>query len=294
MSSGSPQARENTTASAGLEFLRELSVELAAGKVDLPSFPEVAVRVRRVLSDDRSTVDQVVRIVGSEPALAARLLKMANSVALNRSGKRVTELRTAVNRMGHNMVRSAAVSFAMAQIRGASKLVGLEKFLGDLWERSTHVAAVSFLLASRVTRLNADEAMLTGLLHGIGKLYIVTRAERHPMLFLEPNSLNDIIGHWHAAIGKAILESWEFDQVMCDAVARQDEVDAVEDAEMTLADVIHVAIMLVSLAADAAALEAALQCSAAAKRLRIDAVKSAAILSESASEIASLRQALTA
>ena len=71
----------------GFDFVRSLAAELSRGNVDLPSFPEIAVRVRRVLSDPKSSVEQVVRVVGSEPALAARLLRIANSASLNRSGR---------------------------------------------------------------------------------------------------------------------------------------------------------------------------------------------------------------
>jgi hypothetical protein len=53
------------------EFVQALAGELSAGNVELPSFPEIAVRVRRVLADAESTSAQVVRVVGSEPALAA-------------------------------------------------------------------------------------------------------------------------------------------------------------------------------------------------------------------------------
>src|ERR1700734_790134 len=108
-------------ANVAFEFVRSLAAELSSGKVDLPSFPEIAVRVRRVLSDPKSSVDQVVRVVGSEPALAARLMRISNSASLNRSGRPVSDLRTAINRIGYNMVRSAAISFAMAQIRNANK-----------------------------------------------------------------------------------------------------------------------------------------------------------------------------
>src|ERR1700744_248907 len=144
------------------DFIRALAGELSGGKVDLPSFPEIAVRVRRVLSDPKSTIDQVVRVVGSEPALAARLLRIANSASLNPSGRAVTALRAAINRVGYNMVRSAAISFAMAQIRSSNKLVGLEHHLQELWQCSTRVAAFSYVLARTGTKVNADEALLTG------------------------------------------------------------------------------------------------------------------------------------
>ena len=107
------------------DFVRTLAAELSRGNVDLPSFPEIAVRVRRVLSDPKSTVEQVVRVVGSEPSLA-RLLRIANSASLNRSGKTVTDLRTAVNRIGYNMQSAAPPCSSMAQIRKSSKLAGLE------------------------------------------------------------------------------------------------------------------------------------------------------------------------
>ncbi len=286
----SPQGQ--SAQSAAFEFVRSLSVELSGGRVELPSFPDVAVRVRRALADESSTVDQVVRIVGSEPALAARLLKMANSALLNRSGKQVTDLRTAVNRMGHNMVRSAAISFAMAQIRAASKLKGLEKFLEDLWESSTQVAAMSFVLASRLTKLNPDEAMLAGLLHAIGKLYIVTRAEKHPILFMQPEAMHDMIRDWHAAIGKAILENWEFSESMAEAIALQDDLARESEDPPNLGDVIAAALLISSFATDPKGLEAAMQGSPVIDRLRLNGEKSAEIMRESANEIASLRSAL--
>ena len=277
---------------AAFEFVRSLSVELSGGRVELPSFPDVAVRVRRALADEGSTVEQVVRIVGSEPALAARLLKMSNSALLNRSGKQVTDLRTAVNRMGHNMVRSAAISFAMAQIRAASKLKGLEKFLEDLWESSTHVAALSFVLASKLTKLNPDEAMLAGLLHGIGKLYIVTRAEKHPVLFMHQEAMNDMIRDWHAAIGKAILENWEFSDAMAEAISSQDDLMRESEDPPNLSDVIAAALLMASFATDPDGLEAAMQDSPVIHRLKLNGEKAAEIMSESANEIASLRSAL--
>jgi len=277
---------------AAFEFVRSLSAELSRGRVELPSFPDVVVRVRRALADEASTVDQVVRIVGSEPALAARLLKMSNSAMLNRSGRQVTDLRTAVNRMGHNMVRSAAISFAMAQIRAASRLQGLDGLLQSLWETSTRVAAMSFVLARKLTRLNPDEAMLAGLLHNIGKLYIVTRAEKHPELFSDPAFMNEVIRDWHAAIGKAILENWEFADSMAEAIASQDDLGRESPDAADLSDVVAAALLIAGFMSDPQGLEVAMQGLPVTARLGLNGEKSAAILNESANEIANLRSAL--
>jgi HD-like signal output (HDOD) protein len=274
------------------DFVRSLAAELSGGNVDLPSFPEIAVRVRRVLSDPKSSVDQVVRVVGSEPALAARLLRISNSASLNRSGRAVTDLRTAINRIGYNMVRSASISFSMAQIRKSNKLVGLEHHLNDLWSSSTLVAAFAFVLARNCTKVNPDEAMLTGMMHGIGKLYVLTRAIDHPELFASDATLNEIIGDWHASIGKAILENWNFSESMAQAVGEQTDFTRTEDGPPDLSDVIAVAILMASHVADVPGLDAVLRDLGAARRLGLDEAKTLAIMRESAAEVTALSQAL--
>jgi HD-like signal output (HDOD) protein len=282
------QAQSNVA----FDFVRTLAAELSGGNVDLPSFPEIAIRVRRVLSDPKSSVEQVVRVVGSEPALAARLLRISNSASLNRSGRPVNDLRTAINRIGYNMVRSASISFSMAQIRKSNKLAGLEHHLTDLWQRSTLVAAFAYVLARNCTKVNPDEAMLTGMMHGIGKLYVLTRAIDHPELFASDNTLNDIIGDWHASIGKAILENWNFSEAMAQAVGEQADFSRAVEGPADLSDVIVIAILMASHEGDIPGLEAALNGVGAAERLGLDEAKTQAVMSESAAEVTALSQAL--
>ncbi|MCS6948075.1 MAG: HDOD domain-containing protein, partial [Steroidobacteraceae bacterium] len=86
------------------QFVKELAAELSAGKIELPSFPDIAMRVQRVLTDDNVSPERVVRVVGSEPALVARIMSMANSAALNPSGRQISDLRTAVTRLGFDML----------------------------------------------------------------------------------------------------------------------------------------------------------------------------------------------
>ena len=279
---------------AALQFVRDLAAELSTGKVELPSFPDVAVRVRRVLSDDKTTIEQVVRVIGSEPALAARLLKMANSAALNRSGKALTDLRTAINRMGYNMVRSAAITFAMAQIRLASNLKGIEPQLGALWKHSTHVAATSYTIARKFTTINPDEALLTGLLHGIGKLYILTRVHGHPELFTDHGTIEQITRDWHASIGKAILENWEFAEEVTNAVADHEDITREHSGPADLTDVVTVGNMMAAFADCPDNIELNMQGIRAFQKMQIDGAKCIDIMRESQDEITALRQALGA
>jgi HD-like signal output (HDOD) protein len=289
----SSDAPETQHANA-FEFIKSLAGELSRGKVDLPSFPEIAVRVRRILSDPKSTIDQVVRVVGSEPALAARLLRIANSASLNRSGRAVTDLRAAINRVGYNMVRSAAISFAMAQIRNSNKLAGLEHHLQELWQCSTRVAAFSYVLARTCSKVNADEALLTGMMHAIGKLYVMTRATAHPELFATPAVLEEVIEVWHPSIGKAILENWEFPEEMAQAVGQQEEHGRMEIEFPDLADVIAAAVLMTRHGADLAALAAALKGLPCSIRLGLDEKRTQSVMEDSAAEVAALSDALGA
>ena len=283
-----------TDSSVAFEFVRSLAGELSTGKIDLPSFPEIATRVRQVLQDPKSSIDQVVRLVGSEPALAARLMRVSNASAFNRSGKQVTDLRTAINRIGYSMVRSAAMAFAMSQLRRGAKLERLQSRLDQLWQISTQVAALAYVLARTCSKVNPDEALLAGMMHGIGKLYIMTRAAQHPELFVDNETLDEICGSWHASIGKAILENWEFSDLMAEAVGEQDDFSREDEVEPDLRDVIAIAILMASYEADIPGLQIALNGLPATIRLGLDEARIHTVIEDCAAEVSALSEALHA
>jgi HD-like signal output (HDOD) protein len=289
-----PTTNAHSASNAAFEFVRSLAGELSAGKIDLPSFPEIALRVRRVLSDSNSSIDQVVRVVGSEPALAARLMRVSNAASFNRTGRPIADLRTAITRIGYNMVRSAAMAFAMSQMRRNNKLEALQPRMNALWERSTSVAAFAYVLARTCSHVNPDEAMLAGMMHGIGKLYIMTRAAQHQELFRDEATLNAIMDDWHAAVGKAILENWEFIETMSEAVGNQDDHARMDRNDPDLRDVLAVAILLAIYAEDVAALELALNGLPETIRLGLDEARIRTVMQAHATEVSALRDALGA
>jgi len=154
------------------------------------------------------------------------------------------------------------------------------------------VAAFAYVLARNCTKVNPDEAMLTGMMHGIGKLYVLTRVIDHPELFASNTMLNQIIGEWHASIGKAILENWNFSEAMAQAVGDQADYSRIEEGPADLTDVVIVAILMASHMTDAAGLEDALKDLGAARRLGLDEAKTQAVMKESAAEVSALSQAL--
>ena len=273
-------------------LVEALELELAGERIDLPSFPEVAARVRKALSNDDVEVEQIVRVISAEPALAARLLQLANSAALNSTGRRVTDLRTAISRIGFNMARSATIAFAMSQLRRAEAYKGLEQPLAELWEHSAHVAAVSHVIATRFTRLSADTALLAGLLQGVGKLYLLTRAARFPALLADAGAYQRLVAVWHERISGAILRNWEMADEIINAVVHASDADREHQGTTDLADVLAVGNALAALGPDPRDEEMLFLSMPAARRMKLTADSCGAALAASHHQIHSLRQAL--
>src|ERR1700678_3109369 len=234
----SPDAR-----GTALEFLRLLALEVSKGNVDLPCFPHVVIRIRNALADPSTTLEQTVIMVGAEPRLAAQLIQIAASAAFNPTGRPLTDLRTVINRLGHRVVESAAMSFAVQQVKEAASLRCIAKPLSDLWRECIAVASISQVVARRTT-VNPDEAFLTGLMHGIGRLYIMVRAVGSAAPLGNDRAFLDLVNGWHAAIGKAVLENWGFAEEICVAVGNQADYQHRSKFQADLSDVIIVSVVL--------------------------------------------------
>jgi HD-like signal output (HDOD) protein len=273
-------------------FVQALASELSGGKVELPGFPHIVMRVQRVLSDEKADATKIVRVIGSEPVLATQLIRMANSAALNPGGAPVSDLRAAVTRVGVDTVRSATIAFAMRQLREAATLRGLEMQLGVLWRRSVQVASLCFVVARRLTGVNPDTALLAGLLQGIGRLYILTRASRHRSLFCDAAAYQAIEHDWHLSIAAALLENWGIADEIVQAVHESENLERESRGAPGLPDVVVVGTLLAEINGDTSALAAQVQCAKPLQRLRLDQLACERFLAESAQEVAVLRDAL--
>ncbi len=284
--------REAVSSAAAFEFVRELAAEMSAGQVDLPSFPDVAMRVQRVLTDERVGLERAVRVIGAEPALATRVLQMANSAALGRPGQPITDLRGAITRLGFDMLRSATIAFAMAQLRRADAHRSIEKPLNRLWRRSVVVATTSFVVARRAREPSADTALLAGLLHNVGRLYILTRAARHPALFEDAVSYEAIVRDWHAQIAKALLENWGVAGDIVDAIHTVEGGEPEPRGHVSLVDVLSVAKELASFGDQPELLALRVAESRCAFRLGLEPAEAMKLLEDSRAELQALNEAL--
>lgn len=224
-------------------FVRGLATELSSGRVDLPSFPDIAMRVRKALDDESATVEQIARIVGSEAALAATVFTMASSPAMGYSGQPITDLKSAVARVGLSNVRAAALAFSLGQLRKAVQFQSIREDLNRLWQRSTYVAALARVIAMRVDNVNPDFAMLAGLLHNIGSVYVLARIQRQPTLANQPAVCRDILKDWTPGISRSIAENWGMPEEVVDAIGEQAEADAGRRGVPKVSDALGLALL---------------------------------------------------
>ncbi|MGC3979924.1 MAG: HDOD domain-containing protein [Steroidobacteraceae bacterium] len=229
--------------SKAFRFVALLAGEVSKGQIDLPAFPDAVARVKSALSNENVSPAMIAKVVASEAGLAARLMTLANSAIMNPSGSAITELKTAIVRIGYNNVRASSVAYAVAKLRQADELKGIRNELEALWKEAVGTAAMAYALARRIANVNADEAMLTGLVHNIGKVYILSRRQQLTDVQFGLNDTAVIMRDWHGNVGKAIVESWKFAPQIAAAIGDYEEPDR-PLRQADLADVLNVATRL--------------------------------------------------
>jgi HD-like signal output (HDOD) protein len=192
----------------------------ADNQLEIPAVPELAERIRRAVDDTSNGAAEVARVVQADPAVAARVVRVANSAAY--AGKApARNLREAVVRLGLQPTRDLVVAVTMQQIFSNAH-AALRRRLLELWRHSTHVAAVTFSLARRLKGMDAERALLAGLLHDIGAAVLITHAGRWPELVEEPKKLERVVGSLGGEIGVLALSRWGFEDDLL-AAAREAE-----------------------------------------------------------------------
>jgi len=171
-----------------MNTLENIIIEVETGGVSFPTHSDVAFRVRLALDDPDIPMAKAAQVVVAEPLLAARVVAVANSVAFNRSGIPVTDVRGAISRLGLKFVRGLATAVVMRQMAGSIKSPVYQNLGVRLWEHTVHVAALSHLLAGRFG-LAPDVAMFAGIVHEVGGFYLISRTDAHSDLSVDANML---------------------------------------------------------------------------------------------------------
>lgn len=217
----------------------ELYQDLNQDRLKLPSLPNLALRIRRTIDAKNSDADAVARVVMTDPAITAKLIKTANS-PVYRGRVPIENCAAAIVRLGADTTRQLVVSFVMRELFRTRSRV-LQKRMETLWRSSALVAAICFVLARRSKQFDPEKAMLVGLLSDIGVVPIVSYCERFPELAEQPADLENVITELRSQIGPMILRKWEFPEEFVEAARSSEEWSRDRSEAADYCDIVQIA-----------------------------------------------------
>jgi HD-like signal output (HDOD) protein len=202
------------------ELQKQLLQDYRDGRLALPSMPEVAWRIRDAVGREDRSLGEVARLVQLDPALAARLVQIANSPRY-RTAHPVKDCLGAVTRLGIEATRNLATSLALRNVYQGDN-AAVRRYLREAWLESCRVGAVCQVLASVTPGLKPDRALLAGLVHNIGVLPALQYFERFPELMDDSGRLDEVVAWVRGHLGGLLLRHWRFDPALA-AVAEQSD-----------------------------------------------------------------------
>ncbi|MBT3136431.1 HDOD domain-containing protein [Alteromonas sp. ALT199] len=180
----------------------------------LPTLPAIALKVRKAADDPDINLNAMGEVIGQDPSLSARMIKIANSAYMGRSVK-VTSISQAVTRIGLRQIKNISTALAMEQLF-VSKNDIVARYLQQEWANTVNIVAGAmavlqlYIARTKKREMSMDTMTLAALVHNIGVLPILTEAERHPEVFANPSFLEVAIDKLAGRIGASIMREWGF------------------------------------------------------------------------------------
>ena len=223
------------------QFLNEVKDAVVTEKLLLPSLPDIALKIKAECEKEDSSADNIAEVISQDPAMSVRLLQVANS-SLYRTRHSTDNIQRAITRLGLKMVRNLIMSLSMKQLYHASNDVIAERFR-ELWLASIKTAAIARLLAENIKHLDAEQAMLAGLIHNIGALPIILMAEEDDDLFDNPDALYKVVQKMQGDVGAYVFRNWHFPEYMIDVANEAYHFQRSHSGPADYVDVVQVALI---------------------------------------------------
>jgi HD-like signal output (HDOD) protein len=198
--------------------------ELLASNAALPSIPKVIALLLNELDQPEPDLRKISQLINTDPVLAARLLRLANSAQFQFANK-ISSVSEALALMGLDQVRSLAIAAAVAGAFVAIPGVDMNQF----WRYSLNTAKLARALAGMV-RQNQPAAFTAGLIHATGELVMhlglpnelqVLSHKVQPLGMKRAAHERKLLGYCYADVGAGFARNWQFPQSIVDALAQQ-------------------------------------------------------------------------
>lgn len=215
------------------EMLVDLYEKIQSNQLNLPSMPDVAVRIRMLSENPDVGINEIAKVAQTDPYLAGRLIQAANSVAY-RGSQSIGTVREAITRLGLKRSTTLALGIAM-KTAFVSKSPTISNSLQKNWEISVEVSALAYIIAKHTGKIDPERALLAGLVHRIGAIPILGYAGQNGW---DEARAKQAMQRFTVMLGALLLKNWSFDEEIIHAVEICDQWDRNSDESVDLGDVI--------------------------------------------------------
>lgn len=217
---------------------------LSQNRLVLPAFPQAAMRAREVATSESASAITVAREIAKDPALSARILKVANSSLFGFSFN-TGSLQHAIGRIGLEHTKTLITNFALMQLMNPPKGT-YGDLIRTIREHSVEVAAMAYVIAEKGKTLNANKALLGGMLHDVGYLPLIQYVKNEPDEVLKSPEFMPELKELHGQAGNLLLMYWQFSPEMVEVVSDHERLTTDPDSAVTVRDVVALANALVN------------------------------------------------
>jgi len=225
--------------------------DLVKGVVKLISLPEIYIRVSQALEDENHNAKQLGDIIGHDPALTARILRIVNSAYYSLASQ-VEVVSRAVSVIGEDDLRNLVLATSAVDTfkRIPNQLVDIDLF----WRHSVHTGIVARLLSKYCNILHGERLFVAGMLHDIGKLVLYFKEpELSQQVLLKAadtdgqlyNAEKEIIGFTHGDVGAALIDAWKLSDTLKEVIAYHHTPLSAKDYRIETA-IVHIANCIVN------------------------------------------------
>ena len=196
---------------------------------ELTTLPSQTTRLLALIDDDTSSIDDIVKIVNSDPPIAARVLQRINSTYYSLPN-RVDQIPLAVSMLGMKEIRNIALTASLSRLFcGSDSVAGTGGYKREeLWQFSVAVARTSAMIATHSTKVSVNSAYAAGLLHDIGYFLLDQHLQKHFVRFIalakhKPKESSvelerQTFSFHHGGLGAFAAAHWELPRPICDAI----------------------------------------------------------------------------
>ena len=225
----------------------QLLEKLALKEVTNASFPThfmIVLRLRTAMNDKQAPHKLLIKMMGAEPVISARIIQGANAVT-NYPIPAIKDIGKAITVLGTSSVRRISLAVAMAQLAKSKDLLVFSNLSRALWLHSVQTATAASTVASALSTIDPDEAFFAGLMINMGSFYLLYQASQKEILQRSPDDVKLAVKRFYPVMTKKVLAYLKLPIDVIDAVDLTSfEQCAITDPPKTMSDIVQAAMVI--------------------------------------------------